>query len=230
MSVPVDPQKLSQIIVICNRNFGSRFEGALITFMQIFIKVITGKVITLEVDQDDTVEMVKKMVFHKEGIPPDQQRFIFAGKQLEDSLTLQKYGIGREATIQMVLRLRGQGHTSECSGLPVFRASPAEIRFDFWLCDCGFGSCLSNSDCATNFGKQDQQLQSKWKTVEQMLRQDKQPMVVMLGSEEIDGKYIFQLTKQRDEQKHFPNIISFVPKQGKERGKENGKARSHYLV
>jgi ubiquitin len=100
--------------------------------MQIFVKTLTGKTITLTITSATTTDEVKAMITSKiatkdqPGIPPEHQRLIWSGKQLEDGRTLASYGIEKESTIFLLLRLRG-GMDGDQSVVPAIESAAAEV-------------------------------------------------------------------------------------------------------
>ena len=95
---------------------------------QLFVKTFTGKTITLGFKDEDMIEDIKDQIRRKEGVPPDQQRLIYAGQQLHDGKTMLDYKIQKESTVHMVLKLRG-------GGCPMFLLRDEELdesfNFDF---------------------------------------------------------------------------------------------------
>ncbi|CAG8509447.1 17775_t:CDS:2 [Cetraspora pellucida] len=91
----------------CNRRCA--FEQSNSYLGQIFVKSLTGKIITLECKRNDTIETIKLKIQNMENIPPNQQKLIFAGRRLEDDKMLSDYNIQKGSTLHLILRLRGGG-------------------------------------------------------------------------------------------------------------------------
>ncbi|KAF9523328.1 hypothetical protein CPB83DRAFT_863076 [Crepidotus variabilis] len=90
--------------------------------MVVNVKTLTGKTITLFCEPCDTIECIRSLIQDKEGIPPDQQRLVFVGKQLEDARTLEDYNITEDSVIHLKLRLRGGGDSETANMMAGFAA------------------------------------------------------------------------------------------------------------
>lgn len=95
--------------------------------MQLFVKTLTGKTISIEVEEGESIEEVKAKIAEKEGIPPEQQRLIFGGQQLQDAKTLDDYDVGDDSTLHLVLRLRG-GIVDKLLGNGAFRVDEDFVK------------------------------------------------------------------------------------------------------